>query len=113
MQVALVVCFLIFLYNAEESKLLVTSISLKYWYHFFTAIKCLSLNEIENGVILYANDTTPQYELGTVATYSCNTGFGLDLSNGSETRTCVDDGDNNAEGIFDLMPPSCVRKYNY
>ncbi len=51
--------------------------------------------------------------LGTVATYTCNAGFVLDISatDASATRTCVDDNDNDAEGIFDLEAPICVRKY--
>ena len=55
----------------------------------------------------------PNYELGTVATYSCDAGFVLDLTlGGTMTRTCVDDGDNDAEGIFDGQAPICVRKFH-
>ena len=61
-------------------------------------------------MILYSNAGTPNYPLTTVATYSCNAGFVLDLSVGSETRTCIDDGDNDAEGVFDMQEPACVRK---
>ena len=42
-----------------------------------------------------------------MAIYSCNDGFVLDLSVGSEKRTCIE---NNTEGIFDLIAPICVRK---
>ena len=46
-----------------------------------------------------------------MATYACDTGFILDLSlGGSEMRTCVDDMDNDAEGVFDNQAPICVRK---
>ena len=65
---------------------------------------------IANGVITYAPDSVSNYSLGTRATYSCNTGFSLDLSASSETRTCVDDGDNDAEGVFNGQAPTCVRK---
>ena len=61
-------------------------------------------------MISYSNAGTPNYALGTVATYSCDSGFVLDLSVGSEMRTCIDDGDNDAEGIFDMQEPACVRK---
>ena len=61
-------------------------------------------------MISYSNTGTPNYPLTTVATYSCNAGFVLDLSVGSETRTCIDDGDNDAEGVFDMQEPACVRK---
>ena len=56
------------------------------------AIQCPPIPAIPNGVIIYAPDNTPNYDLTTVATYACNTGFALDLSiGGSVTRTCVDD----------------------
>ncbi len=53
------------------------------------------------------------YSLGTVATYACNAGFFLDISaaGSSATRTCVDDNDNDADGIFDRQAPTCIRKY--
>ena len=75
-----------------------------------TAIECEPLPAIANGVITYAPNSVSAYSLGTTATYSCNTGFSLDLSAGSEARTCVDDGDNDAEGVFDGQAPTCVRK---
>ena len=75
-----------------------------------TAIECEPLPVIANGVITYALDSIQNYSLGTTATYSCNVGFSLDLSAGSETRTCVDDGDNDAEGVFNGQAPTCVRK---
>ena len=45
-----------------------------------------------------------------MATYACNAGYILDLSVGSETRTCIDDGDMDAEGVFTLQAPQCIRK---
>ena len=64
---------------------------------------------ITNGFIRYAPDTTPNYALGTVATYSCNTGYVLDLSVGSASRTCMDD-DNAVDmiGVFDGQAPTCT-----
>ena len=64
---------------------------------------------IANGFIRYAPDDTPNYALGTVATYSCNTGYVLDLTVGSRTRTCTDD-DNvmDAIGEFSGQAPTCV-----
>ncbi len=84
------------------------------FYHLqfvLTAIECLPLDPITNGVITYAIDTTPNYDLGTVATYECDAGFFLDLSlGGSEMRTCVDDLDNDVEGMFSGQAPACIRK---
>ncbi len=64
-----------------------------------------------NGMIVYATDMTANFELGTTATYSCNEGYTLDLSIGVEVRTCIDDGDNDAVGVFSDQKPACVRKY--
>ncbi|XP_064386526.1 sushi, von Willebrand factor type A, EGF and pentraxin domain-containing protein 1-like isoform X2 [Halichondria panicea] len=74
------------------------------------AIECRTLLAITNGVITYVPDNTSGYDLGTVATYACDPGFVLDLSlGGSEMSTCVDDMDNDAEGVFDNQAPKCVR----
>ena len=76
-----------------------------------TAIECPPLLAISNGVITYATDTTANYDLGTVATYSCDAGYFLDLSlGGSETRTCVDDNGLDAMGEFDRQEPRCIRE---
>ncbi len=75
------------------------------------AIECPPLPAITNGVITYAADTTSDYDLGTVATYTCNAGYFLDLSfGGFEMRTCVDDNGLDAIGVFDRQAPRCVRK---
>ncbi len=64
--------------------------------------QCPSLGGITNGFITYAPDNTSDYDLGTVATYACDTGFVLDLSlGGSEMRTCVD-------GFWNNQEPSCI-----
>ena len=75
------------------------------------AVQCNPLDGMENGVITYATDITPNYDLGTEATYACDAGYFLDLSLGeSMTRTCVDDEDNDAEGVFSGQAPICIRK---
>ena len=51
-----------------------------------TASNCTSLAVPSNGMITYANDTTPDFDSGTTATYSCNEGFGP--SGGDTVRTC-------------------------
>ncbi|XP_064386632.1 sushi, von Willebrand factor type A, EGF and pentraxin domain-containing protein 1-like [Halichondria panicea] len=74
-------------------------------------IECPSLQPITNGVVIYAPDTTPDYDLGTVATYACNAGFVLYLSlGGCEIRICVDDNGLDAVGVFDRQAPICIRK---
>ena len=62
-------------------------------------------------MIVYATDLTPNFDLNTTATYSCNDGYTLDLSIGVEVRTCIDDGNNDAVGVFSGKEPACVRKY--
>ncbi len=77
----------------------------------YPAIECSPLPAITNGFITYAPDDTPNYNLGTVATYECDTGFVLDLSlGGSMTRTCVDDNGLDAIGVFNTQAPRCIRK---
>ncbi len=79
-----------------------------------TVIECLPLDPITNGFITYAPDTASNYNLSTVATYECDAGYFLDLSlGGSEMRTCVDDLDNDAEGVFSGQAPACIRKCFY
>ncbi len=68
------------------------------------------LPEISNGMIVYATDMTPDFDLMTTATYSCDEGYFLDLSDGDRVRTCVDDNDNDADGVFNGSQPVCVRK---
>ena len=63
-----------------------------------------------NGVISYAANMTANFDLGTEATYSCNTGFFLVVSGRNEVRTCMEDGGPDAIGMWSDDPPSCVRK---
>ena len=58
-------------------------------------------------MIVYNVDMTAPYDLGTVATYSCNPGFGL--RGGNVIRTCMDAGDG-SDGRFDGEAPTCERK---
>ncbi len=74
-------------------------------------IQCTPLPGIPNGRIEYGPDTTPNYMLGTTATYICNDRFLLDLSVGNEVRTCEDDNGLDDLGEFTGSQPTCVRKY--
>lgn len=51
----------------------------------YIAFRCQALQAPENGTISYAPDSL-SYDLGTVATYTCNPGFSLE---GNLTRTCI------------------------
>ena len=59
-------------------------------------------------MIAYANDTTPQFEIGTVTTHSCNAGYALV---GDMTRTCDDDDQADIVGVWSGTAPSCERKH--
>ena len=70
------------------------------------------LTTITNGVIVYNVDMTVPYDVGTVATYSCDPGYELSINPGSEMRSCEDAGDGSG-GRFSGQAPTCERKiYN-
>ncbi len=53
-------------------------------------VECLALAPIPNGAIAYDPDMTAPYDVGTVATHTCDPGF--ILSAGLEPRVCLDTG---------------------
>ena len=70
---------------------------------------CPPLPAITNGMISYSPDVTPDYDLGTEASYmyTCEAGFYLE---GNEVRVCIDDDGMDAIGVWSGREPSCVRK---
>ncbi len=72
------------------------------------AILCPSLPIILNGTINYSTDDGPNYVLQTTATYSCDEGFFLNVT--ENTRTCQDDDDDDDEGAWSDEAPTCVRE---
>ncbi len=67
---------------------------------------CTELEPIENGAIAYDPvNQESEFNLGTVATYSCEDGFALV---GPETRTCVEV---ETMGEFNAVAPTCERKF--
>ena len=58
-------------------------------------------------MIAFAADTTPQFEIGTVATHSCNAGYALV---GDMTRTCEDDDQADIVSVWSGTAPTCERK---
>ena len=58
-----------------------------------------------NGQIDYASDDTAPFDVGTMATYSCDAGF--ELQGGDTVRTCMGDGSTRF-GIWSGLTPTCV-----
>ena len=73
------------------------------YYYSTAAITCPSLSPLTNGVISYSPDTSSPYDIGTMATYSCNVGFFLE---GDMARAC------NNVGTWDGTNPSCTGYLN-
>ena len=59
-------------------------------------------------MISYSTNVMGQYNLGTVATYTCNPGYEL-TGPGDEMRTCVDNGDGTGAS-FNGTASTCERK---
>ncbi len=55
-----------------------------------TAIECLPLSNIVNGMITYSTDTSANYSLDTTATYSCEENHFLNVTGANEVRTCTE-----------------------
>ncbi len=80
----------------------------KVYCYQLAAIMCIDLPAPDNGRITYSTDTTSLYDFGTVATYECDIGFGL--NGGVVTRTCRGD-DSDSDGTWSGIAPSCLRKF--
>ena len=68
----------------------------------------MPLTDVDNkGIsVIYSPDTRDEhgnYYHGTMATYSCSSGFSL---NGTQTRMCVGDS-NSTVGMFNERTPTC------
>ena len=71
-----------------------------------TAIdSCPDIADPVDGQIEFITDQLAPFDLGTLASYICAPGFGID--GGNTTRVCEGDG-NNLFGIWNGTAPSCV-----
>ena len=70
------------------------------------AIECPALTADPNGGLSYSSvDQTGPFAIGTVATFTCNTGFAL---NGAlMTLTCADDDGADDVGTWGGTEPAC------
>ena len=65
---------------------------------------CQTLSAPENGQIGYSTSVASEATYGTIATYSCDLGFGL--SGGEDVRTCEGDGFS-LNGMWSGDTPTC------
>ena len=73
---------------------------------FLAAIVCPALTAPTNGQVSY--DMTSPYEIGTVATFTCNAGFSLNRA--VDMLTCADDDQLDTVGTWGGTEPPCLRK---
>ena len=67
---------------------------------------CPDLPVLTNGKVTFSTDTVAPFSLTTMATYSCDQGYGL--SGGNTIRTCDPNADNtNREGVWSEDAPTC------
>ncbi len=75
---------------------------------FFAAIECEDLTLPANGEIMYTKDTVANFEIGTLAIYTCFPGYTLV---GDTNRTCVDDNQADGNGVWNIThsksEPTC------
>ena len=72
------------------------------------AISCAPLTDLTNGMPITYDTTvnsSGNYPFGTVATFSCVSGFGLSGS-GAASSVCGGDGSSSV-GVFDPISPTC------
>ncbi len=69
------------------------------------AIMCPDLSDPTNGRVTFLGDSIAPFILDTMATYSCEAGYGL---NSTVPRTCVDESDEtDPVGAWDGDAPTC------
>ena len=70
-----------------------------------TVIMCTDLPPPDYGQINYSTDPTSPYDFGTMATYNCDSGFGLV---GGKTQTCSGNS-STVVGFWIGVLPTCER----
>ncbi len=74
------------------------------------AIECPLLDTITNSKITYSTDTSPNYSLGTTATYSCSEGYFLEVTASTNVvRTCVANDVMDAIGVWNGSTVECQQ----
>ena len=70
---------------------------------------CSDLAAPDNGQVMYSLDMTSPYDFQTMATYVCDSGFGL--SGGTRTRTCGDGDGLTNNGVWSGSVATCEREF--
>ena len=71
--------------------------------YLVTVITCNpARTNLANGQVVCSNSN----ELGSVCKYTCDSGYGLSNTSLAST-TCIDDGNNDANGEWNSTPPTC------
>ena len=74
---------------------------------YSSAISCHTITPPVNGQVSFSSGTTSTHFFGTVATFSCTSGFGL---LGNMTRVCGGNG-SSSSGVWSGSPPICIGIY--
>ena len=74
----------------------------------FTEIKCPALTAPINGQVSYTTDMSSSFDIGTIATFSCDAGFSL--NGDTATLACADDDQADTIGTWGGTEPSCLGK---
>ena len=78
-----------------------------FFLQLLVAIECPALIASTNGQVSYAMDMTSPYEIGTVATFTCDAGFSLGRA--PDTLTCAEDDQVDTVGTWGGTEPTCER----
>ena len=68
-------------------------------------IRCQDIPDPANGQIHFVPDQTAPFNFGTLATFSCDPGYGLDWE---AKRQCGGNG-NSTDGVWSDSSPTCSR----
>ena len=77
----------------------------------FAVIECPTLTAPANGQVSYNTDMSSPFEIGTVATISCDAGFSLNGT--TATLVCADDDQADVIGTWGGTETSCLGKCFY
>ena len=78
------------------------------YYPLSAVIECPTLTAPANGQVSYNTDMSSPFDIGTVATFSCDAGFSLNGT--TATLVCADDDQADTIGTWGGTEPNCLGK---